>query len=158
MSLNGCLEYLLGQLQGLTSADLPAATAYITPRRDTVASLPAIYLWCRKPKEKLIAMGGVHGPRRGDYPIDIWLLNQMDPSSATRDQQFQILIDAVLAKLAGLKASIPIPITDPTTGAQSYLMDVADEFTTDIDITRGNRRMLLSRAHISAPVMEYFSR
>lgn len=164
MPLNSVQQYLANQLNGL---EIPIVTdrpleAYITPPTVEDIDRPKAYIWgsrCRGRRQTAPRnITGVGTPTSGfkhlDWMIDIFLAYETTPDSATVDQEFPAIVDAVLAKL--WIAEMPTFIKDPLTGLVSQIQAVGEEWDLEMlpERTPNTLRMLYYTARIGMNVYE----
>lgn len=88
--------------------------AFITP--PTVDNLdgPKAYIWGSRMRATRQTMPRTFGFKKLLWQVDVYLSYETVPDSPTVDQEFPLVIDAVMAAL--WSATMPTMITDPTTG------------------------------------------
>lgn len=127
MPLNSVQLYTQSLLDGLTIPGMSTPlTAYITP--PTVEDLdgPHAYIWGGRLRGLRQTMPRGPGFKHLDWTVDIYLVYETNPDSPTVDQEFPLVVDAVMTKL--WTTTTPLFITDPTTGVQSQLLNVGEDF------------------------------
>ena len=155
MTLLASMKYMEGLLDGLTwpasMQALPnppgALSAHITsPNPNVLASSPNAYIWFLRGTEnrdnakygagtipRASYTGGPSGTKAVEHNIPIyivWDAQQGDPNFATL---FPGMVDAIRATLR-VVPDPGLPITDPWTGEQSWLVDVGENMTYDLDL------------------------
>lgn len=133
--------------------DVPL-TAWIEPPPVEDADGPRAYVWGGRMSGARQTM-----PRGMGFMQDIWTIdvyvNYMDTANNPNiDQQFPLLIDAVLA---ALRADVmPVFLIDPTTGVRTQMLAIGEKYDVEYPPVRlpGNLQMLWSGARISVEVKE----
>ena len=86
--------------------------------------------------------------------VDVWLSYETTPNSDTIDQEFPLLVDAVLNKT--WTTEMPIVIQDPTTQQYSQILSIGEEFEMDYppEKTPATLRMLYFTTLIGLVIKE----
>jgi hypothetical protein len=94
------------------------------------------------------------GFKRLDWTIDIYLVYLTTPDDSNVDQEFPLIIDAVLTKL--WSTTMPVVITDPTTGQVSQVQSIGESWDLEYppERTPATLRMLYYSSRIAMDVME----
>ncbi len=124
MSLNAVQQYAQSQLDGLQSANLPAAVAYVLPPSVVnLADAPAIFIWGEDLDETRATIPRLRGEKRVAHMLHMYVqwVTDNDPSHV---QDFPVLLDTIRTKLRTIP--LPVPITDTVTGEVTYLMDIGE--------------------------------
>lgn len=133
MALNAVQLYVCGLLDQLQIPGVAQPlTAYVTP--PTVEDLdgPRAYVWGarmrgkRQTAPRITTTAASAGFKRLDWVVDVYLVYETLPDSPTVDQEFPVLIDAVMNRT--WTTPMPVYITDPTTGVQSQVLQIGEEF------------------------------
>lgn len=178
MSIVSCQQYLKGLIDGLTwpagITSLPnppgALQAHVTsPNPNTTASNPQAYVWMMRGQEnrdnakygagtvpRAQFQGGPSGTKATEHTIPIyvvWFNFSGDPNNANL---FPGMLDAIMAALR--VSTDPVEVTDPWSGYQSWLVDIGENMTYEIDLwTVEEQRTERWDALITCPVVEVFS-
>jgi hypothetical protein len=178
MTLVASMQYLKSILDGLawpaSMASLPSPpgnlSAHITsPNPNVVASSPNAYIWFLRGTEnrdnakygagtvpRASVQGGPSGTKATEHNIPIyvvWDAAQSDPNFATL---FPGMIDAIRSVLR--VSADPVMVTDPWTGEQSWLVDVGETMTYDLDLwALENQRIERWDCMLTVQVTEVFS-
>lgn len=142
--MNAILQYMQGLLNGLPiPANSKALTTFIVPPTQKQLDGPiAMLLPSPAHGERRTAprgMGSIEIP----WWIDVYLKYETNPNSQLLDQQFALIVDAILYKCWGVK--LPLQITDPTTTVVSNLIALGEAFEVEPQPveTPASMRMLL---------------
>ena len=165
MPLNSVQQYVAGLLNNLEVPLLgtPPIECYITPPVNEDLDRPKAYVWggrCRGNRQTMPRttsgrlVDGRSGFRELHWTVDIYLAYETTPDSATVDQEFPCIVDAVMTKLW----TTPLNgfITDSTTGVVSEITSIGEEWDFEMlpERTPSTLRMLFFTARISATVTE----
>lgn len=138
MPLNSVQQYVQGLLNDLP---IPASTqlleAYITPPVVEDIDRPKAYIWGGRlrgsrqtaPRTGNAIVNGRAGFKKLMWDVDVYLVYETVPDAPTIDQEFPLIIDAVLDKL--WTTTMPVFITDSTTGVQSQILAIGEDFDLD---------------------------
>lgn len=131
MALNAVQQYCLGLLQGLTVPwdGIPPVTAYITPPAPGAFNGPIALIAGARMQASRESMPRGPGFKNLIWTVEVYLHYQSVPTAPNLDQIFPLIVDTVMAKM--WTTTMPVPITDPTTGAKSSVMSVGERFTVD---------------------------
>lgn len=161
MPLNSVQLYIQGLLDGLVIPTIPKPlTAYITPPTVEDADGPKAYVWgarllgSRQTAPRPVAF------KHLSWTVDVYLSyetlppNPNDPSENV-DQEFPLIIDAVMAK-TWYTAPMPTIITDPSTGVTSQILAIGEQFQLEYppERTPSSLRMLYYTARLGFDVYE----
>lgn len=142
--MNAVLQYMQGLLNGLTipAQSKPLATFIVPPTQTPLTGPIGMLLPAPAHGERRTAprgMGSIEIP----WSIDIYLKYETNPNSELLDQQFALIVDAILYKCWGVK--LPLQITDPVTNVTSNLVALGEAFDVDPNPveTPASMRMLL---------------
>ena len=164
MPLNSVQIYVSNLLNNL---ELPLSTApleaYITPPTYEDIDRPKAYVWggrCRGRRQTMPRttsgrlVDGRSGFKQLDWSVDVYLLYETVPDSATVDQEFPVIVDAVMTAL--WTTPLNSFITDPTTGVVSEIVSIGEEWDFEMlpERTPNTLRMLLYTARITLTVTE----
>lgn len=157
MGLNAVLQHVKGVVNGLqiplqqktlTAAIVPppiepasGVLGYVTPGRMTG-------------KRQTSPRGpGFTEPR---WPVDVTLDLETLPTDANLEQVFPVAVDAVLAAIWA--DTMPVFITDPTTGIKTQMLAIGEDYGYDPADwrTTAQGRLILFRGRISFTVKEAF--
>lgn len=139
MPLNSIQLHCQSILDGLT---IPGMTqtleAFITPPPVDNLDRPKAYVWGARMRANRQTMPRGVAPAAGfkklTWQVDVYLSYETNPNpdpaappgTPDLDQEFPLIVDAVMAAL--WSATMPTFITDPTTGLQSQLLAIGEEF------------------------------
>ena len=157
MPLNTIQTHVAGLLDGLAiPGTTDTLTTYITPPTVEQLDGPRCYVWGGSGRERRQTMPRKFGFKQMNWTVDIYLIylsSTTDPN-IDLDQAFPVLIDATMAALRA--AVMPIIIQDPTTGVQSQLMAIGEDFDLEYppEVTPDSQRLIYYSCRIAAPVME----
>jgi len=154
MSLVAAMQYVKGLLDGLEwpagMQALPsppgALQAYVTsPIVNITASAPQAYIWFARGTENRDSakygagtvpranyQGGPSGTKAVEHQIAIYVAWPISPSDPNMATVFPGILDAIRAALR--TSTDPALITDPWTGEQSWLVDVGETITYEMDL------------------------
>lgn len=156
MPLNSIQYTVRGILDGLAIPGGGAPLeAYITPPTVEDLNGPKAYIWGSRCKIARQTMPRGQGFKKLDWDVDIWLSYETTPDSATVDQEFPLIVDAVMQALW----TTPLMnrfMTDPTTGLKSQLLGIGEDFSFEYppEHTPNTLRMLYYMARLSVNVLE----
>jgi hypothetical protein len=139
MPLNSIQQYVKGLLDGLVFQDgIAALQAYVQPPVLDTLDAPKAYIWggrMRGRRQTMPRVGtpaainsGQSGFKRLDWTVDVYLSYEMNPDvpATTLDQDFPLIIDAVLTKT--WTTVMPTFITDSVTGVISQVLAIGEDF------------------------------
>lgn len=155
MPLLSVQTYVKGLLDGLV---IPGMTtplqAYVTPPTVDDLDGPKAYVWASRLRVKRQTMPRGFGFKHLGWMIDIYLVYETNPDSPTVDQEFPLIVDAVMSTL--WTTETPLFITDPVTGVESQLLDVGEnlEFEYPPERLPSTLRMLYYSARIGMQLFE----
>ena len=165
MPLSSVQPYLKGLLDGMPvpspSGGSQTLTAWVTP--PTVEDLdgPRAYVWGGRQHGRRQTMPRAKpnepetgGFRRIDHTIDIYLVYLANPDDVELDQEFPLLIDAVLAQL--WNAVMPTKIADATTGVVSQVLELGEDWEIEYPPVHApaTQRMVYYSCRIAMDVQE----
>ena len=155
MPLNSIQQYIANLLNGLAvPGPGKPLEAFITP--PTVGKLdgPKAYVWGGTSRARRQTAPRGQGYKHLDWMVDIYLIYETVPTSPNLDQEFPLVVDAVLTKL--WSTEMPVFINDPTTGLSSEVVSVGEQWDLDYPPVRtpATNRMLLYEARIRMSVYE----
>jgi hypothetical protein len=154
--LNSVQQYVQGLIDGLL---VPGSTtpleAFITP--PTVEDLdgPRAYVWGGRLKGNRQTMPRGQGFKRLWWYVDVYLVYETTPDSPTLDQEFPLLIDAVMNVAWTTKMTNQF-IVDPTTGVRSQILAIGEDFDLQYPPERvpASLRMVWYSAVLTLPIYE----
>jgi hypothetical protein len=157
MPLNSVQLYLLDQLDGL---DIPGSTqtldAYITPPATEELDRPKAYLYGARMRggRQTMPRGLTGAFKKLNWQVDVYLSYETNPDSGTVDQEFPLIVDAVMWKL--WTTTMPLFIADPTTGLKSQILAVGEEFEFEYPPEKmpATMRMLYYTARLGLSIYE----
>lgn len=155
MGLNAVQQHVLGLLNNLVvPGQVGTLTAYVQPPTVDELDGARAYIWSPTAQGKRQTMPRGRGFSERNWNVHIWLMYLDSTEDENLDQTFPLLIDAVIAAL--LVDTMPVFITDPTTGAQSQMLAIGEDFSLDNPPARtpNSLQMLLSSALITTTVRE----
>lgn len=164
MPLNSVQQYVANALNGLALPLSPTGPleAYITPPTIEDLDRPKAYVWGGRmrgrrqtaPRTTTTVNGLNSGYKRLDWTVDVYLAYETNPDSPTLDQEFPTIVDAVMQRLWTLPMTTVI--TDPTTGVQSEIISIGEEWNFEMhpERTPNTLRMLYYSARIGFDVYE----
>lgn len=157
MPLNSVQLYVQGLLDGLQIPGSPdRLDAYITPPTIEDVDRPKAYIWGARTRggrqtAPRLPKGGF---RKLLWTVDVYLTYESTPDAPAIDQEFPIVVDAVLNVL--WKTTMPIFIRDPSTGQRSQILAIGESWDLEYPPERvpATLRMLYYSARISGTVEE----
>lgn len=166
MPLNSVQSYVKGILDGLTlpaPTGQPASTltAWVTPPTLEDLNGPRAYIWGGRNRgyRQTMPRAKPNQPATGgfkwlDWTIDIYLVYLTAPDDAQIDQEFPLMVDAVLSAL--WNTTMPVFITDPTTGLESQVLAIGEDWELEYppERTPATLRMLYYTCRIAMDVRE----
>jgi len=131
MPLNSIQCYVKGILDGLP---IPGSTqsldAFVTPPTVDNLDNPKAYIWGARMRGTRQTMPRGIAPAAGFkklmWNVDVYLSYETNPDDANIDQEFPLIVDAVMAAL--WSTTMPTFITDPTTGLKTQLLAIGEDF------------------------------
>jgi hypothetical protein len=131
MPLNSIQWHVKGLIDNLViPGSTPTLEAFITPPTVDTLDRPKAYVWGARMRGNRQTMPRGIAPAAGfkrlTWQIDVYLSYETNPDSPSIDQEFPLIVDAVMAAL--WSAPMPVFVTDPTTGLQSQLLAIGEEF------------------------------
>lgn len=159
MPLNSIQHVVRDCLDGIP---IPGGTAsleaYITPPTVDNLDAPKAYIWGGRMRGTRQTMPRGIAPAAGfkklNWVVDIYLSYETNPDSPTVDQEFPLIVDAAMAAL--WQAVMPRMITDPTTGLETQLLAIGEDFDFEYPPEKlpATLRMLYYTARLSVNVTE----
>lgn len=159
MPLNSIQLYLQSILDGLP---IPGSTttleAQITPPVTQDLDGPIAFVWggSMRTVRQTGPRGnpGKAGFKHQQWDADVWLVYLTNPDDPELDQEFPLIVDAILAQLWSTPE--PLFITDPTTGLNTQLLSVGEEYRLEYAQvhTPATLRMLYYTAHLTVSLYE----
>lgn len=163
MPLNSVQLYVKGLLDGL---QVPGQTrtldAYVTPPNVRNLNGPVACIWGSRvhgrrqtaPRIGNSIIPGTSGYKELDWVVDVWLSYETTPNGDSIDQEFPLLVDAVLNKT--WTTTMPVVIQDPTTQQYSQILSIGEEFEMDYppEKTPATLRMLYFTTRIGLVIKE----
>jgi hypothetical protein len=163
--LNSIQNHLLSILDGL---EIPGMSerleAYIQPPTVEDIDGPRAYIWggrMRGTRQTMPRVGtpaaldmGHAGFKKLTWASDVWISYMDTPDDATVDQNFALILDAIMT--AFWVTEMPITISDPTTGVVSQLLEIGEEFDLEYPPSRtpNTLRMLYYSARLTLTLYE----
>lgn len=141
-------------------ADLPIPgggaplEAYITPPTVEDIDRPKAYIWGGRLRSMRQTAPRGPGFSWFDWMLDVYLAYETNPDSPTVDQEFPLIVDAVITQLK--TTVMPLFITDPTTGLKSQILAIGEDFEFEYppERTPATLRMLYYSARLGFNVKE----
>jgi hypothetical protein len=126
----------------------------VTPPTIEDLDAPTAYIWAGRLRIKRQTMPRGAGFKHLAWMVDIYLAYETNPDSPTVDQEFPVIVDAVMNKL--WTTQTPLIITDPVTGQESQLLNVGEDFQFEYppERTPATLRMLYYSARIGMELYE----
>ena len=156
MPLNSVQLFVQGLLDGLA---IPGTTqtleAYITPPTVDEMDSPKAYVWGGRLRGNRQSMPRGQGFKRLNWSVDVWLAYETSPDSATVDQEFPLIVDAVMNAVWTTPMN-DVFITDPTTGVRSQILAIGEDFDFEYPPERvpATMRMVYYAARLGLNVYE----
>jgi hypothetical protein len=97
---------------------------------------------------------GQAGYKRLRWDVDVWLVMLTNPNNSMVDQQFPLLLDAVMA--AFWSTEMPTWITDETTGLATQVLSIGEDYRMEYAPVHApqTQRMLFYDAHLRLSIYE----
>lgn len=159
MPLNSVQQFVLQQIDGLQVPTIPQPIeAFITPPPVEPINGPKAYVWGARNRGRRQTMPRGIAPAAGfkrlDWTVDVYLVYETMADDPMVDQEFPLIIDAVLTKL--WTTTMPQVITDTVTGQVSQIQSIGEEWTLDYppERTPATLRMLWYSSRIAMDVLE----
>lgn len=129
--------------------------AYITPPTVDELDNPKAYVWGGRLRGTRQSMPRGQGFKRLNWNVDVWLTYETNPDSPTVDQEFPLIVDAVMNKVWTTPLNDTF-ITDPTTGVRSQILAIGEDFDFEYPPERvpATLRMLYYTARLGLNVYE----
>lgn len=156
MPLNAVQHFVVGLLDGLA---IPGSTqtleAYITPPTVDELDNPKAYVWGGRLRGTRQSMPRGQGFKKLNWSVDVWLTYETNPDSPTVDQEFPLIVDAVMNAVWTTPLNDTF-ITDPTTGVRSQILAIGEDFDFEYPPERvpATLRMLYYTARLGLNVYE----
>lgn len=156
MPLNSVQHFVVGLLDGLA---IPGSSqtleAYITPPTVDELDNPKAYVWGGRLRGTRQSMPRGQGFKRLNWSVDVWLTYETNPDSPTVDEEFPLIVDAVMNKVWTTPLNDTF-ITDPTTGVRSQILAIGEDFDFEYPPERvpATLRMLYYTARLGLNVYE----
>jgi hypothetical protein len=155
MPLNSVQIYVQSLL-----ADLPIPAldrnleAYITPPTVEDIDRPKAYIYGARLRGMRQSAPRGPGFKRLNWMVDVYLSWETMPDEPSVDQEFPLIVDAVMTKT--WTTTMPLFITDPTTGVVSQILAIGEDFELEYppERTPSTLRMLYYTARIGLDVYE----
>lgn len=126
MALNAILPYLEGVFDGLTvPGGVGTLHASVTPAAIQPLDGPKAYLLPATMHGRRRTAPRVLGDIELEWWVDVYLDFETNPNAANLNQQFALIVDAILYAAWG--TAMPIFVTDPTTGRQTRIVAIGEE-------------------------------
>lgn len=134
MPLNSVQVYVRDLLDGLAIPGVAQPlTAYVTPPVLEDLDGPRAYVWGARMRGKRQTAPRITkdevskaGFKRLDWVVDVYLVYETLPDGPSVDQEFPVLVDAVMNKT--WTTPMCVEITDPTTQVTSQILQIGEEF------------------------------
>ena len=157
MTLNAVQTYTAALLDGLESAALPPAFAWVLPPPVVPAGEnPQIFVWGGSLDEQRATLPRPTGEKRIQHTVYLWILWISD-NEVGNVQNFPLLLDRIRA--VARSVTLPVPLTDQTTGEQSVLTDfgerIMQEYGTPTPVE--DQRYLINAAQIKIIAHEWIT-
>lgn len=155
MPLNSVQLYVRDLLSEL---EIPGLTvrleSYITPPVVEDIDRPKAYVLASRMRVRRQSAPRGPGFKWLGWTVDVYLTYETIPDSDTVDQEMPLIIDAVMTKL--WTTTMPLFITDPTTGQRSQVLQIGEEFEVEYppERTPATLRMLYYAARLGFEVYE----
>lgn len=155
MPLNSVQMYVQSLL-----ADLPIPAlgknleAYITPPTVEDIDRPKAYIYGARLRGMRQTAPRGPGFKRLNWMVDVYLSWETMPDEPAIDQEFPLIVDAVMQKT--WTTVMPLLITDATTGVKSQILAIGEDFELEYppERTPATLRMLYYTARIGLDVYE----
>jgi len=155
--LNTMQQLVRSTIDGLT---IPGQTdplvAYIQPPTWEAMEGPRAYVWSSRLAERRQTMPRVHGFKRLDHTIDIYVvwLSSADDANIDLDSSWTLLLDAIMAALRVIP--IAVIVQDQQTGVKSQLLAIGEDMGMENTpvMTPESARLLWYSAKITVQVQE----
>lgn len=155
MPLHSITQYMKGQLDDLPiPGGTQTLTAYITPPTPGKLSGPLAFVGDCTAHASRESMPRGLGFKNLIWTIQIYLAYSSSANRANIDAAFPLIADAIMARL--WTTTMPLEITDDTTGLVSRVMAVGEKFGFQKPRVRtvGSNQMLYYAARLDAEVRE----
>jgi hypothetical protein len=165
LPLNSIQNYVVGLLDGMVVQGVEKPlTAYITPPQVEDMDGPRLYVWGGRMRSTRQTMPRINTPaaraighsgfKHFAWTVDCWISYETIPGTGTVDQEFAVLLDAIMAVL--YSTEMPVFISDPTTGMTTQVLSIGEEFDLEVapERTPQTLRMLYYTARLSLDVYE----
>ena len=160
MSVNAVEQYVQGLLDGVQSPNMPAPIqAWVMP--PPVVQLtpnPCVFVWGGTWAEERHTLSRGRGEKRVAYQLTLTIqgATSNDLTDDYPPSAFPILIETVMNILRTV--TIPIPVTDPVTGAQSIIQTIGEKMsvTHPTPITASDQQFIWHNAVVKCMVSEEF--
>lgn len=157
MPLNTIQTYVQGLLNNLVIPKQSADTtlqAFITPPVLQPLDGPIAHVWGGVMHEERSTMPRGAGFKKLDWTVDVYLYYETTADDVLLDQAFPLVIDTVMQTLR--TTTMPIKVTDPTTGQQSQVLSIGEQFDLEYPPERvpETLRMVLYVARIGVHLRE----
>jgi len=161
MPMNSIQTYVAGLLDQLPIPGTAQVldTSIVPPTVDNLDNPKAYVLASRMdgsrqtmPRINVLTNGS--GYKKLLWNVDVYLTYETNPDDIGIDQEFPLIIDAVMLKL--WTTTMPLSITDPTTNLVSQVLAIGERFDVEYppERTPATLRMLLFTARIGFTVEE----
>jgi len=159
MPLNSVQIFCRNIIDGMAIPGSPVALkAQITPPVLQNVSSPMAFVWGGNMSGKRTAgprgKPGHAGFKELAWDVDVWLILLTNPNNAMVDQQFPLVVDAVMD--AFWSTTMPTVTTDPTTGLETQIRSIGEQFGLEYSPvhTPQTQRMLYYAARLRLSVFE----
>jgi hypothetical protein len=157
MSLNSLQAYTANLLNGLESAQLPPAQAWVLPPSMVQAGeFPQLFVWGGSLDEQRATLPRHQGQKRITHTLFVWVIWISD-NDIGNVQNFPLLLDAIRAVVRSVV--LPVELTDATTGEVSQLTDfgerIQQEYATPAAMA--DQRFLNNAAQLKISVHEWIN-
>lgn len=157
IGLNAVLQHVKGVVNGISiPGQQQALSAAVVP--PPLEPLSGVRAYITPGRMQGRRQTGPRGPgfTEPHWPVDITLDLEDLPGDSSIEQVFPLAVDAVLAALWA--DTMPVFITDPTTGIRTQLLAIGEDYAydpADWKTTAGGR-MILFRGRVTTTVREAF--
>ena len=155
MPLNSVQLYVKGLLDGMQLPTMAQTLeAYVTPPTVEDIDSPKAYIWGGRMRGMRQTAPRTKGFKRLNWVVDVYLVWETLTEGDAIDQEFPLIIDAVMNK--AWFTTMPIVITDPTTGQQSQILQIGEDFELEYppERTPATLRSLYYTARLGLDVYE----
>ncbi len=168
MTINAVQQHVVDLLDGMQpdfyyGEPVEARLRPLTP--DFVReNRPLVFVWGAvgeesryTPPRQTVPNVSQYGLRKLQYKLRIWVITASDNSDEVGPRAFPALLWQVMDALR--TDPMPVEITDPDTGATSFLELIGEQFEWDYDVDRtlSDQRLMRSLGLITCPILEMWN-